>query len=255
MNEIQSLRTIIFLGLIILFHVWQLLRPAFPNAIHKRQLTNWMIFFTSIFVMKLAFPTGIAGALTYFQSNNLDLISLHKLPLGIEIVVTVLIFDMAIYWQHRIMHIFGPLWRLHEVHHCDREMDLSTGFRFHPLEILVSAAYKALLVLILSPRVEVFVLYEIILNSMAIFNHSNIAINRNVDRFLRLFIVTPDMHFPHHSVQGRLMHMNYGNFLSIWDRIFNSYTDEPIDRFGVETIPSDNASDYLSQLKQPFQKH
>lgn len=248
----QSIRPFIFLGALIIFYILQSVRPLFKNDLKGRVQSNWYIFISSIISLRLFIPVGVGGVLILSQKYNFHVLSLHKLPFGIDLLLTILIFDFLIYWQHRLFHIITPLWKLHKIHHCDTEMDVSTGFRFHPLEIILSAGYKIFFLILLSPRVETFVIYEIMLNTMAMFNHSNIKISQKFDTFLRLFIVTPEMHFPHHDTDNRLMNLNYGNTLSIWDRLFRTYTTEPIKQFGTTDVAPDESKDFFKLMKMPF---
>lgn len=252
MKEIEFIRPIIFLTLIAIFEIWQRLRPACLNIQQGRKITNWLILFSSIISTRVFIPMGIAGILLFFQSNNIAIISLNTMDYYFDLIVTIIIFDFFIYWQHRLMHRFSFLWRLHKVHHSDIEMDYTTALRFHPFEILFSSGYKILLLMIFSTRADIFIIYEIILNSFAIFNHSNILISKPVDSFLRMIIVTPNMHFPHHDKSTRLMNKNYGNFLSVWDRIFGSYTDEDHQKFGINECDEKHANTFISQIVFPF---
>lgn len=250
----EKIRPFIFVGALVLFHLLQFWKPEFKNSLRNRIQTNWYIFISSIVTLRLFIPAGIAGVILLTQKYGIFAIAFHKLPFYLDLILTIIVFDMLIYWQHRIFHIIDPLWKLHKVHHSDSEMDVSTGFRFHPFEIVLSAGYKIGFLMLLSPRVETFVIYEIMLNTMAMFNHSNLAIPKKLDRFLRLFIVTPAMHYPHHDTSNRLMNLNYGNTLSIWDRIFNSYTDEDVIKFGTRDVAPGESKDFVAMLKLPFKK-
>jgi len=147
----------------------------------------------------------------------------------LEIVLAVLIFDFAIWLQHLITHKVPLLWRLHRVHHADTEIDVTTAIRFHPVEIALSMLLKVGLVYLIGPAALAIILFEIILNGTAMFNHSNLALPRGVDRVLRLILVTPDMHRVHHSVERAEHDSNYGFSLSIWDRMFRTYIAQPKD--------------------------
>jgi len=204
--------------------------------------------------MKIAFPFGLIGLAQSFQMPHEYLFELYQLNPIVSFILTILIFDLAIYWQHRVFHLIPYLWRFHEIHHCDKEMDLTTALRFHPGEILISALYKSLLIFLFRPSVEAYIVYEIILVSMALFNHANIKISPKFDKYLRLLVVTPNMHYTHHSVENRLMNLNFGNAFSFWDRIFISYTieRETKEGFGIKGIDQKKASSVLEQLKSPF---
>jgi sterol desaturase/sphingolipid hydroxylase (fatty acid hydroxylase superfamily) len=202
--------------------------------------------------MRIFVPFTIIGILGITSNFRPEFLRLEDIPLYLQVPIVIILFDFLIYWQHRISHIFNPLWRLHKVHHSDTEMDFTTGFRFHPIEIILSAMYKMFFLFIFWPTPEIYIVYEVILSSMAIFNHGNIRLKESTDKFLRKFIVTPQMHFPHHDTTNRLMNMNYGNFLSIWDKIFKTYTDEKVENFGVNDVTPRESADMYSLIFSPF---
>ena len=138
-----------------------------------------------------------------------------------------ILLDMLIYWQHVASHHVPLIWRFHKVHHTDRDIDVTTGFRFHPFEILFSMGYKMLCVWLLGAPVLAVLIFEILLNACAMFNHSNTYLPDGADRMLRRFLVTPDMHRVHHSVEVSETNSNYGFALSCWDRWFGSYVNQP----------------------------
>jgi sterol desaturase/sphingolipid hydroxylase (fatty acid hydroxylase superfamily) len=151
--------------------------------------------------------------------------------LGIDgvwaIVIAIVILDMAIYLQHVMVHAVPLLWRLHRVHHADLDYDVTTGARFHPIEIVLSMLIKFAVILLLGPPVVAVILFEVILNGMAMFNHGNIRLPLPLDRVLRMLLVTPDMHRVHHSVEDDEANSNFGFNLSIWDRLFGTYIAQP----------------------------
>lgn len=250
--KIEHLRPISFLIMISVMFYLQLKSPAFKNSLKKRKTTNTFLLLYSMLFMRILIPFTIVGVLLLTEKLRPDFLKMDSLTLIIQVPCVIIIFDLLIYWQHRIFHIFNPLWRLHKIHHSDTEMDFTTGFRFHPLEIIISAFYKMIFLFILWPTPEVYIAYEIILSSMAIYNHSNIKHSEKLDKILRKFIVTPNMHFPHHDTTNKLMNKNYGNFLSVWDRLFNSYTEEEVSHFGVNDISPKDSSDMVFLLKSPF---
>lgn len=250
----EKIRPFIFLGALVIFHLLQFWKPLFKNDIKHRIQTNWYIFISSIITLRLLIPAGIAGVIIMIQKYGIYVFEFHKLPFWLDLILTIIIFDMLIYWQHRLFHMINPLWKLHKIHHSDREMDVSTGLRFHPIEIALSGAYKIVFLVLLSPRVETFVIYEIMLNTMAMFNHSNLAVPKKIDKFLRLFIVTPAMHYPHHDTSNRLMNMNYGNTLSLWDRLFKTYTKEEVKKFGTNDVAPEESKNFIALMKLPFKK-
>jgi sterol desaturase/sphingolipid hydroxylase (fatty acid hydroxylase superfamily) len=144
--------------------------------------------------------------------------------------------DFVIYLQHVLVHAVPSLWRLHRVHHADLDYDVTTGARFHPLEIILSMLIKFATIVVLGPPVIAVIIFEVILNAMAMFNHSNVRLPLGLDRVIRLLFVTPDMHRVHHSVEEREANSNYGFNLSIWDRLFDTYIAQPRDGHEGMTI-------------------
>jgi len=149
------------------------------------------------------------------------------LPYWFEVAAAVLLLDLAIYLQHLLMHRVPLLWRLHRVHHADLDIDLTTGSRFHSLEILLSMLFKGCVILLLGPALFAVLVFEVLLNGLALFNHANVRLPVGVDRLLRRLLVTPDMHRVHHSILVRETNSNYGFNLSLWDRVFSTYIDQP----------------------------
>lgn len=248
---IQTIRPIVFILTLVSIYFLQLWRPIFKNTQTNRKKTNIYIFIISSLFLKLILPLGMAGVILYFQKNSFYVFTLYKLPFWLDLLLTIVTFDFLIYWQHRFFHMFTPLWNIHKVHHSDHEMDLTTGLRFHPIEIALSAFYKVAFIYLLAPSVESYILYEIMLNSMAMFNHANLKINDKLDKLLRLFIVTPSMHYPHHDKSSELMNLNFGNTLSIWDRMFNTYTNKYMKQFGIYEISDTEACDLKCLIKMP----
>jgi sterol desaturase/sphingolipid hydroxylase (fatty acid hydroxylase superfamily) len=149
------------------------------------------------------------------------------LPFWVEVILAVILLDLAIYLQHLLMHRIPLLWRLHRVHHADLDFDLTTGTRFHTIEIIISMLIKSILILVLGPPLTAVLIFEAVLSGMAVFNHANVGLPSAVDRLLRKLLVTPDMHRVHHSTRVGETNSNYGFNLSIWDRIFKTYIDQP----------------------------
>ena len=145
----------------------------------------------------------------------------------LQMIIALILLDGLIYLQHVAMHHVPWLWALHRVHHADEHLDVTSGVRFHPLEILLSLAYKVLVVVLLGVPAVAVVLFEVMLNGFAMFNHSNISLPRSVDRLMRYVIVTPDMHRVHHSTEHVEANRNFGFFLPWWDRLFRVYQDQP----------------------------
>jgi sterol desaturase/sphingolipid hydroxylase (fatty acid hydroxylase superfamily) len=153
--------------------------------------------------------------------------ALVSLPTWLDVVLSVVVLDLAIYFQHRLFHAVPVLWRLHRVHHTDPELDVTTGLRFHPVEMLLSLGFKAGVVVLLGPPVVAVVLFEVVLNAGSLFSHANLRLPTTIDGVLRAVLVTPDMHRVHHSVDPAETNTNFGFTLSWWDRLLSTYQGQP----------------------------
>lgn len=247
MNIIANYSPFIILALIIILYSFERLFPAHKPNNHKMWV-NYSLIASSILLMSLLPKVIEIKPLTDPYLDQFTKFNMAVAPLWVSLIV----FDFLIYWQHRFFHIAPFLWRFHRVHHCDHFMDHSSAYRFHPLEILMSAIYKAIFVIILRPDISHFITYEFVLVSMALFNHSNIRIPTKYNNALKSIFVTPQMHFSHHHDVAPHMNRNYGNFLSIWDRIYGTYESKDDVTFGLEGYSFDKADNLLEQLKEPF---
>jgi len=223
------LRFAIFAVLFTTFALWELLKPRRPLSDSKahRWFNNLGVFALDVAMVRVLFPLAAVGFSEMAQHYELGLLQLVALPGWLEVGCAVLLLDMVIYWQHRLFHKVPALWRLHKVHHADLDIDVTTGVRFHPLEILLSMVVKLLAVLVIGPPALAILLFEILLNGTAVFNHANILVTPGMDRLLRLLVVTPDMHRVHHSSNFAETNSNYGFNLPWWDRLFGSYRAQP----------------------------
>ena len=207
----------------------------------------------------IAKPLIAVGAAFYAQSQGWGLFNLLHWPMWLEVLICVVILDFLIWFQHLVSHKIPILWRLHQVHHADVDIDVTTGTRFHPIEIMLSMIWKVLWVLLLGIAPIVVVIFEAVLNGGAMFNHANVALPTWLDRVLRLVIVTPDMHRVHHSVLRDEHDSNYGFNLSIWDRIFQTYTPQPSAghqkmTIGLKPFQSREPTQFFWSLRLPFAK-
>ena len=229
LNHEASLRMGVFISILLLMMGVEALFPRKNRALGRthRWVSNLLIVIIDSIFVRLLFPIVAVGVAALSVKNGWGLLNLTPLPDWLEIVVALILLDMAIYWQHVAFHRIPFFWSFHKVHHVDRDIDVTTGLRFHPIEIVFSLAYKLAVVLVLGAPVLAVILFEIILNGCAMFNHSNVKLPLSVDRVLRRFIVTPDMHRVHHSIHMHETNSNYGFSLSLWDRIFKSYIDQP----------------------------
>ena len=226
-------RLAIFLGVLLVMAANELLWPKRKLSVSKgrRWLTNLGIAGIDTLVLRgmalLAVPVAAVAAAYVAQTRGLGLLNQVAWPNWLKLIVSLLVLDLAIWAQHLVSHKVPLFWRLHQVHHADRDIDVTTAVRFHPVEIALSMLWKIVVVVPLgAPPLAVF-LFEVILNACAMFNHANIALPGWLDAPLRLAVVTPDMHRVHHSVLRREHDANYGFNLSLWDRLFRTYVAEP----------------------------
>lgn len=225
-----------------------------------RWLTNLLIVVTDTVLLRIVMPLFAVGMAVLAAERGWGLLNLWEGPELLKWLVALIALDMLIYWQHVASHYFSPLWALHKVHHTDRDIDVTTALRFHPLEITLSMAFKLLCVLVLGAPVGAVILFEVVLNGSAMFNHANFRLPRSVDRVLRWFIVTPDMHRVHHSVDVPETNSNYGFNLSIWDRLFGTYRDQPQKGHDAMTIglpeyQSEKPASFWWSLALPFRSN
>jgi len=193
----------------------------------RRWMTNLAMVVLSSVALRIVFPLAAVGTALWAQANGYGLFPLIGLPLWAAGILAFVLLDFAVWLEHVVSHKWQWLWRIHRMHHADTGFDLTTALRFHPLEIVLSMFWKAAVIIALGvPPVAVLV-FEIVLNGAAMFNHANIKLPKAVDAVLRLIIVTPDMHRIHHSTDPRETDSNYGFNLAIWDRIFSTYTETP----------------------------
>lgn len=209
--------------------VWELLAPRRPMRQSKllRWSSNLGLALLNNVVWRLLMPAGAVGLALAVQARGWGLFNLVELPEWFEITASVVLFDLAIYAQHWVFHRVPWLWRLHLVHHVDLDFDATTGIRFHTVETLLSFAWKAAVIALLGPPMLAVMIFEILLNATALFNHSNARLPLWLDRALRLVLVTPDMHRVHHSIEDHETNSNYGFCLSWWDFLFRTYDDQP----------------------------
>jgi sterol desaturase/sphingolipid hydroxylase (fatty acid hydroxylase superfamily) len=178
-------------------------------------------------LVRLTYPIVAVGLALAAQDSGWGLFNIIEVPVWVAVISSIVILDLAIYLQHVMFHAVPVLWRLHRMHHADQAIDVTTGLRFHPIEIVMSMGVKLAVVLALGPPAVAVLVFEVILNATAMFNHSNVRIPLSIDRVLRLFVVTPDMHRVHHSIDRAETDSNYGFSLPWWDRLLGTYTAQP----------------------------
>jgi sterol desaturase/sphingolipid hydroxylase (fatty acid hydroxylase superfamily) len=227
-NEIY-LRLTFFFTIFISMAIWEIVKPrrVLTTSKGNRWTVNLSITFIDALIVRLIFPMAAIGIALIAQEHNwglLNRLAIDNLAAG---VIAILILDFTIYFQHVAFHYMPVFWRLHMVHHTDLDIDVTTGARFHPVEILLSMSIKmGVIILIGAPAYSVLI-FEILLNGTSMFNHSNIYISPKIDKIIRLLVVTPDMHRVHHSVLIRETNSNFGFNFPWWDRIFRTYKDQP----------------------------
>lgn len=232
MEHELPLRLGFFLGLFVLFAIAEAYAPRRPRALPRqgRWLTNWafvLIDTAALRLLALALPLLAVGAAADAARQGWGLFNLTGLPGWVEALLAILILDLAIWAQHLITHKVPLFWRFHRVHHADRDMDVTTAIRFHPVEIAASMLLKIGLIYLIGPSAWAVVAFEILLNGTALFNHANLRLPPWLDRALRCVLVTPDMHRVHHSHLRAEHDSNYGFALSLWDRLFRTYRPQP----------------------------
>lgn len=254
-----TVRLLAFFGLLALFLMLERLFPRRTGDMHRalRWPSNFGLVLLDSALLALL-PLAAIGSALWAAQQGFGFLNKTALPVYAEIALAWLLLDLAIYWQHRWLHEYPWLWRLHRVHHSDIEFDTTTGVRFHPAEILLSMVYKCAVVVALGAPVLAVLLVEITLNGFALFSHANLHLPARFERILRWGLVTPEMHRVHHSIYRQETDSNYGSALSLWDRLFKSYNDQPRDghsemRIGLPELREVPDQRLMRLLLQPLQ--
>lgn len=227
-NEIL-VRVGFFLGILTIVAIWELVAPrrALTTSKPVRWRDNLAIVFIDSVIVRLLIPITLVAVALLLQERNWGVLNFLNIPYWATIMIGVIVLDLAIYLQHVMFHAVPVLWRLHMMHHADLDFDLTTGLRFHPIEILLSMGIKLAVIAVFGQMALAVIIFEVLLNAAAMFNHGNIYIPEKIDRVLRLFVVTPDMHRVHHSVVIRETNSNFGFNLPWWDRLLGTYRFQP----------------------------
>ena len=235
-NNETSIRMGFFFGVLVFMAVWELIAPRRVLTVSKalRWANNLGLVFFNSLLLRLVFPAAAVGVAAFAAEQGWGLFNYYELPFWLAVVASVVVMDFIIWLQHVMVHAIPLLWRLHRIHHADLDYDLTTGARFHPIEIFLSMGIKFVTIFLLGPPVVAVVIFEVLLNATAMFNHGNVRLPQGVDRVLRWFLVTPDMHRVHHSVEDDEANSNFGFSLPWWDRLFGTYRDQP--RGGHESM-------------------
>ena len=218
-----------FFGILGMMAIWELLTPRRILKMSKgaRWYTNLGLVFINTLTLRILLPVQAVGVSLFAENHGWGLLNHAALPCWMTIVIGVVGLDFVIYIQHVIFHTIPAFWNLHKVHHTDLDFDVTTGIRFHPIEILLSMGIKMATIIFLGIPATAVIIFEIILNGASMFNHGNVRFPAQIDRFARLLVVTPEMHRVHHSVVIKEFNSNFGFSLPWWDRLLGTYRDQP----------------------------
>jgi sterol desaturase/sphingolipid hydroxylase (fatty acid hydroxylase superfamily) len=229
MSDEAAIRLGFFLGTLALMGVWEWLAPRrllSTSKVHRWRANLGIVFLDTIAV-RLIIPTTAVGMALLGQQRGWGLLNNADTPDWLAFVIGVLVLDCVIYLQHVMFHAVPALWRLHRMHHSDMDFDVTTGVRFHPVEILLSMGIKLAAIVVLGPSALAVLVFEVMLNATSLFNHGNVRLRAGLDRLLRLLVVTPEMHRVHHSSLPRETNSNFGFSFPWWDRLFGTYRAQP----------------------------
>ena len=231
-----TIRLGFFLGSFALVALWELAAPRRALTVSKalRWTSNLGLVALNTVLLRILFPLAAVGVAAFCSANGWGLLNHFQMPFWVAVPLSVIAMDFVIWLQHVMVHAVPALWRLHRVHHADLDYDVTTGSRFHPLEIALSMLIKVATIIVLGPPVVAVVIFEVLLNATSMFNHGNIRLPVALDRVLRWVLVTPDMHRVHHSIEDDETNSNFGFNLPWWDRLLGTYRDQP--RAGHEAM-------------------
>ncbi len=229
LNNEPTIRMAFFIGIFVIVVIFELLVPRRPLSTSKtsRWFGNIGIVFINTVLLRLLFPAAGVGIAAWIERQGWGAFNNVELPYWSKVVLSAIILDFIIYLQHVMFHAVPLLWRLHMVHHADLDYDVTTGTRFHPIEIILSMVIKGAAIMVLGPPVLGVIVFEILLNGTSMFNHGNFFIPLKIDRILRWVVVTPDMHRVHHSAFPSEANNNFGFNLPWWDRVMGTYRAQP----------------------------
>lgn len=224
-----DIRLSFFFGVFAVVGLWEVWAPRRSLSVSKawRWTNNLTLVVLNTALLRVIFPTAAVGIAAFCAANGWGVFNYYQVPFWLALPLSIMVMDLVIWLQHVMVHAVPVLWRLHRVHHADLDYDLTTGSRFHPIEIVLSMLIKFATIVVLGPPVVAVVVFEVLLSSAAMFNHGNIRLPEGLDRVLRWVIVTPDMHRVHHSVEDDETNSNFGFNLSWWDRLLGTYRDQP----------------------------
>jgi sterol desaturase/sphingolipid hydroxylase (fatty acid hydroxylase superfamily) len=244
-NEV-AIRLGFFIAILATISIWELLAPRRILTTSKtaRWFANLTVISINVSLFRLAFPLVPVGLALLAKKNGWGLLNIFHAPHLLTVITGVIVLDLVIYLQHVLFHAVPVLWRLHMMHHADLDFDVTTGLRFHPIEIILSGCIKLTAVVLIGPPAIAVLIFEILLNGTSMFNHGNIRVPLDIDRLLRLLVVTPEMHRVHHSVVIKETNSNFGFSFPWWDRLLGTYREQPAAGHKGMTIG-------LSQFRDP----
>ena len=255
------IRLAAFAGVLVLMAAWELLAPRRHQAAERplRWSSNLGIVLLDTVLVRILVPTTAVGVAFLAEARGWGVFHAFPVPAWLAVLTGVILLDLAIYLQHVLFHAVPALWRLHMVHHADLDFDVTTGVRFHPIEILLSMLIKLAVVAALGAPALAVLLFEVLLNATSMFSHGNVRLSRRLDGILRWIVVTPDMHRVHHSVEARETNSNFGFNLPWWDRMFGTYRAQPAAGHAAMTVGIEQFRDRSElrldrMLLQPFRE-
>ncbi len=258
-NNEGAIRLLFFLGIFSAVGIAEIIYPRRSLTTSKswRWFANVGIIFLNTFFIRLLFSAGAVGVALFVSEHNWGMFNSLAIPYWLAVILTVIILDFVIYLQHVMFHAVPTLWRLHMMHHADMDIDVTTGTRFHPIEMILSMLIKASAIIVLGAPALGVIIFEIILNGTAMFNHGNVKLPIDLDAVLRLFVVTPDMHRVHHSVFPVETNSNFGFSLPWWDRLMGTYRAQPMKghsgmTIGLNQFRNPGNLGLINLLKMPF---
>lgn len=259
MENEAVIRLGVFFGGFALLAMWEIIAPRrrLGSSKPRRWFANLSIVLLDTVMVRVVFVAGAVGTAMIAAEQRWGLLNQLTWPTWLEVVLAVLALDFALYLQHVVFHAVPVLWRLHMMHHADLDVDVTTGVRFHPVEVMLSMLIKIAMIVVIGAPATAVLVFEILLNATSMFNHSNLRIPASLDRFLRSVVVTPDMHRIHHSIRCDETNSNFGFNLSWWDRLFGTHRTEPHDgqttmALGLEQFRDPNGLTLHRILLMPF---
>ncbi|MED7787704.1 sterol desaturase family protein [Francisella sp. 19X1-34] len=254
------IRLSFFIGIFLVVSLWELIAPMRKLKISKKKrwVNNLVLVVLNTLVLRIIFPTTAVGVALLCNEYGLGVLNIFSIPLWSKIIIAFLVLDFTIYIQHVLFHYLPLLWRFHKVHHVDLDYDVTTGLRFHPVEIILSMLIKFAAICFIGAPVLAVIIFEITLNGLALFNHGNIRLFKSLDIFLRFFIITPDVHRVHHSTIPSETNSNFGFNLIFWDKLLGTYKKQPKKGYmlmdiGLDQYKDSNITQSLkNMLKMPF---